>query len=83
MKLLTTLRAAILLAAMPPNDTTFEEDLYVSLKTDSGTWEPFKSLGSDILTLACVRLPISMKDKLSTGTAPEVCKWLVQEMQVL
>gem|GEM_PF-1143842 len=52
----------ILLAAMSPNDTTFEEDLYVSLKNDSGRWEPFKSLGPQINTPGFEVAPYISKD---------------------
>lgn len=53
----------ILLASMSPNDTTFEEDLFVSLKNDSGQWQPFINLGDKINTSGFEVAPYIAKDQ--------------------
>ncbi len=53
----------ILLVSKSPNDTTFEEDLFVSLKAENGEWQALKSLGPVINTTGFEVSPYIAKDK--------------------
>lgn len=53
----------VLLISMSPNDTTIEEDLYVSLKGENGEWQSLINLGPTINSSGYEISPFLARDK--------------------